>query len=160
MKLSTQAKATLETLQEKQLAYTIAKATIEAELKQELINRLSSFKYERDLALYLADEAGVPRTKLGKTIGTTNYRTVQDILQDANKAMPQTVQDNTKYAITTSPDGSMLLRLFEVGPGSISGLATVAIKDGELVYIDGDAFVIPQAYRNGLAEEIIAKYGE
>jgi acyl CoA:acetate/3-ketoacid CoA transferase alpha subunit len=160
MKLSPQAKSALDTLQEKQLAYTIAKATIEAELKQELIDRLSSFKYERDLALYLAGEAGVPRTKLGKTIGTTNYRTVQDILADANRAMPQTVQDNTKYSITQNPDGTLILRLFDVGPGSISGIATITIADGELVHQDGDAFVIPQAYRNGLAEEIVAKYGE
>lgn len=160
MKLSAQAKSALETLQEKQLAYTIAKATIEAELKQELIDRLSSFKYERDIALYLAGEAGVPRTKLGKAIGTTNYRTVQDILADANKAMPQTVQDSTKYSVTQNPDGSLLLRLFNVGPGSISGVANINIKDGELRYQDGDSFVIPQAYRNGLAEEIIAKYGE
>lgn len=160
MKLSTQAKAALDTLQEKQLAYSIAKASVEAELKQELIDRLSSFKHERDLALYLADEAGVPRTKLGKAIGTTNYKTVQDILQGASSGMPQTIQDNTQYAITQHPDGTLLLRLLGVGPGSVSGTATVSIQNGELTYVDGDAFVIPQAYRNGLAEEIIAKYGE
>jgi hypothetical protein len=67
-------------LREKHIAYTIAKATIESQLKQELATRLSTIRHDRDMALRLAAESGVPKTQLGKAIGTTNYRTVQEIM--------------------------------------------------------------------------------
>lgn len=156
-RLSQHAKATLDTLSEKQLAFTIARATIEAELKQEFNDRISSFRIERDMAMRLANDAGVPRTQLGKAIGTSNYRTVQEILAGTDSTAGKTVQKNAKYSLTTTQQNNTdwVLQLFDVGPGSVSGSATVREKDGELVYLSGDAFVVPQAYRNGYAEEII-----
>lgn len=159
-KLTPHAKSALDTLAEKQLAYTIARATIEAELKNELIERLSSFKSERDVALYQAGESGVPRTKLGKAIGTSNYRTVQEILADAKGVMPEVIQENIKWSISLNDDATAMLRIFEVGPGSVSGSAVVSVSNGELRHESGDAFVVPQVYRNGFAEEIISKIGE
>ena len=158
-KLSPHAKACLDTLSEKQLAFTIARATIEAELKQEFNERISFFKNERDMAMRLADEAGVPRTQLGKAIGTTNYRTVQELLSETESSASKTVQTNAKYSLTTTQKNNTdwVLHLFDVGPGSVSGSATVRELNGELVLVEGDAFVIPQAYRNGYAQEIVDK---
>jgi hypothetical protein len=156
-KLSPHAKATLDTLAEKHLSYTIAKATIEAELKNELEERVSSYRIERDVAMRLADEAGVPRTQLGKAIGTTNYRTVQEILNTANEGIPQVAQTSTKFSLNAIGDGSWGLSLHDVGAGSVSGYAVVKVLDGDLSLIEGDAFVIPQAYRNGLVQEVIGQ---
>ena len=87
-KLANSAKAALDTVQEKHLAYTIAKTTIEQELKRELHHRLASIRQERDMAIRLAADAGVPKTQLGKAIGTSNYKTIQDILASVESVAP------------------------------------------------------------------------
>jgi len=158
-KLSPHAKALLDTVADKHLGYTIARATIEAELKNELEERVSSFRIERDVAMRLADEAGVPRTQLGKAIGTTNYRTVQDILNSANEGIPQAENVSTKFSLSCiNPEqGIWNLSIHNVGPGSVSGSAEVRVSGEELVLVEGDGFVIPQVYRNGLAQEVIGQ---
>lgn len=155
MKLNQHAKQALDTLSEKHLAYTIAKATIEAELKNELTERLSSFKSERDIALRLADQAGVPRTQLGKAIGTTNYRTVQEVLEATESFMRSEGAEDGKWTLTAMPDGNYSLSIHAMGVGSVSGSAVVRIESGDLVFIEGDEFVIPQVYRNGYLEQIV-----
>jgi hypothetical protein len=155
MKLNQHAKQALDTLSEKHLAYTIAKATIEAELKNELTERLSSFKSERDIALRLADQAGVPRTQLGKAIGTTNYRTVQEVLEVTESFMHSQNADDGKWSLTALPDGNYNLFINAIGAGSVSGNAIVQITSDDLLFIDGDEFVIPQVYRNGYLEQIV-----
>ncbi len=156
-KLSNHAKSALDLVAEKHLVYTIARATIEAELKLELEDRVSSYRIERDLAMRLADESGVPRTQLGKAIGTTNYRTVQEILVSASEGVPHIDRTSTKYSLVVAGASlsDWLLTLTDVGPGSVSGAAVVREVNGELVHVDGDEFVIPQAYRQGYAEEIL-----
>lgn len=153
--LSTHAKQCFDTLVDKHIAYTIAKTTIEAELKNELAERLASFKAERDTALRLADEAGVPRTQLGKAIGTSNYRTIQEILQATENQVSVEESATGKWTLTRLPDGSFGLGIQNVGPGNVTGSATVKIIGEELEFVDGDMFVIPQVYRNGLLEGIL-----
>jgi hypothetical protein len=155
MKLGQHAKQALDTLSEKHLAYTIAKATIEAELKNELNERLSSFKSERDIALRLADQAGVPRTQLGKTIGTTNYRTVQEILEVTETSMRSEDAPDGKWSLTALPDGNYSLSINSMGAGSVSGTAVVKVETDDLLFVDGDEFVISQIYRNGYLEQIV-----
>ena len=155
MKLNQHAKQALDTLSEKHLAYTIAKATIEAELKNELIERLSSFKSERDIALRLADQAGVPRTQLGKAIGTTNYRTVQEVLEVTEALMHTEDSPDGKWTLTALPDGNHSLSIHALGVGSVSGSAIVQITSDDLLFIEGDEFVRPQVYRNGYLEQIV-----
>lgn len=155
MKLNQHAKQAIDTLSEKHLAYTIAKATIEAELKSELIERLSSFKAERDVALRLADQAGVPRTQLGKAIGTTNYRTVQEILEVTETSVISEDGADGKWSITQLPSGDYSLSIHSMGVGSVSGTAIVKITSSDLVFVEGDEFVIPQIYRNGYLDEIV-----
>jgi predicted transcriptional regulator len=155
MKLNQHAKQALDTLSEKHLAYTIAKATIEAELKNELTERLASFKSERDIALRLADQAGVPRTQLGKAIGTTNYRTVQEVLEVTESFMHSEDSADGKWTLTAMPDGNYTLSIHSMGTGLVSGSAVVQITSDDLVFIDGDEFVIPQVYRNGYLEQIV-----
>ena len=155
-RLTQNAKQALDTLAEKHLALTVAKAMIEAELKTELNNRLSSFKNERDVALRLADQAGVPRTQLGKAMGTTNYRTVQDILEVTEVATHSESSVDGKWSITTLPSGSFSLKIENMGIGSVTGTAVVDVVGEDLDFVEGDAFVIPQIYRNGYLEQVIA----
>jgi hypothetical protein len=164
-KLSSHAKQSLDVLAEKHRAYQIAKLTIEAELKEELTERLSSYKSERDMALRLAEEAGVPRTQLGKAIGTSNYRTVQEILSETEDAVikPDITQSSSGkwtliYLEGYAPDNYQL-DVSGLGVGNISGSAHILIDDGnprEIVFVDGNPAVVPAVYREGYAEEIIA----
>lgn len=164
-KLNPHAKQAMDDLALKHRAYQIAKATIEAELKEELIERLSSFKSERDMALRLAEQAGVPRTQLGKAIGTSNYRTVLDILAETEGAVVKPDlghSSNGKWSLTVLPGhypDNYNLEIFEVGVGNITGSAQIVIDDGnprEIVFVDGNPAVVPAVYREGYAEEIIA----
>jgi hypothetical protein len=154
-RLSPHAKASLDALAEKHLAYTIAKATIEAQLKQELAERLSSYKSERDMALRLACEAGVPRTQLGKAIGTSNYATVQEILALTLTPEHEASSGNGKWVLIPISASRWSLSIKSLGPQGLSGVAEVDLSDGEITYISGDEFVIPQIYMNGLAEEVL-----
>lgn len=155
-RLSPHAKASLDALSEKHRAFVIAKATIEAELKEELAERLSSFRLERDTALRLAEEAGVPRTQLGKAIGTSNYRTVQEILQ-ATEGISRTAGDeNGKWSVVRLPNGNWNLSVFEIGVGNVSGSAEVVLTDDDIVFVSGDEFVVPQIFRNGFFDEVLS----
>jgi hypothetical protein len=154
-RLSPHAKASLDALAEKHTAYTIAKATIEAQLKQELAERLSSYKTERDMALRLACEAGVPRTQLGKAIGTSNYATVQEILALTEVAEHVSNTGNGKWSIIRVSSNVWSLSVKNIGVQSISGVAEVDLSGDEIIYISGDAFVVPQIYMNGYADEVL-----
>jgi hypothetical protein len=163
-KLNPHAKQSLDVLAEKHRAYQIAKLTIEAELKEELVERLSSYKAERDIALRLAEEAGVPRTHLGKAIGTSNYRTVQEILSETEDAVvkPDLADSSSgKWSLTALPGkapNNYNLEVFGIGIGNIRGHAHILIDDGtprEIVFVDGDESVVPAVYRDNYAEEII-----
>jgi NACalpha-BTF3-like transcription factor len=160
-RLNQHAKQALDTLTEKHRAYQIAKLTIEAELKDELVERLSSHKSERDIALRLAEEAGVPRTHLGKAIGTSNYRTVQEILAETASEVvkPDITDDSTgKWSLTRLPNKNYMLEVFGIGIGNIRGHAEVIFDSysNEIVFVDGDPSVVPAVYRDNYAEEIIA----
>jgi hypothetical protein len=160
-RLNQHAKQTLDTLTEKHRAYQIAKLTIEAELKEELVERLSSYKAERDIALRLAEEAGVPRTHLGKAIGTSNYRTVQEILAETEDAVikPDISDSSTgKWSLTKLPNNNYTLEVFGIGVGNIRGHAEIIFDEysKEIVFVEGDPSVVPAVYRDTYAEEIIA----
>lgn len=155
-RLSPHAKASFDALVEKHRAFVIAKATIEAEMKVELAERLSSFRLERDTALRLAEEAGVPRTQLGKAIGTSNYRTVQEILQATESFSKTSGDENGKWSVVRLPNNNWNLSVFEIGVGKVSGSAEVVITDDDIVYVSGDEFVVPQIFRNGFLDEVLA----
>jgi hypothetical protein len=160
-KLNSHAKQSLDVLVDKHRAYQIARLTIEAELKLELVERLSSYKSERDIALRLAEEAGVPRTHLGKAIGTSNYRTVQEILSETEDAVVKpelTDSSSGKWSLTALPGlypANYILEVFGIGIGNIRGHAQVIIDDGDIIFVEGDESVVPAVYRDNYAEEII-----
>jgi len=158
-KLSPQAKSALEALHEKHLAYTIAKSTIESELKREANNRLSSIKQDRDMALRLASDSGVPKTQLGKAIGTSNYRTVQEILAETeNVIRPGSVDTTNKGNIIverTSEEDVYSISISNFGENSLTGSARFTIQDEELNYLDGDPYVLLQVYRAGYGSFVI-----
>jgi hypothetical protein len=160
-RLNQHAKQALEILGDKHRAFLIAKLTIEAELKNELNERLSSFRQERDTALRLAAEAGVPRTQLGKAIGTSNYRTVQEILAltDDNVIRPDDLAGGGKWSLLRLEDGVYSLDIFSLGSAGLSGKAQVTIDADSITFVDGDGFVVPAVYREGLADEIVASVG-
>lgn len=154
-KLSPHAHAALNKVREKHSAYRIARETVMAELMSELDERMSSFLDDRDVAVRLADEAGVPRTQIGKAMGTTNYRTVQDILERAGSlsVAKQNVTGNGWQVVTESEGWRLVLKDF--GDNLVSGSAIVRLDGDELIHVNGDEFVIPQVYRNGVAGEVI-----
>lgn len=154
-RLSPHAKAALDSLVERHRAYVIAKATIEAELKQELVERLSVHKSERDMALRLADEAGVPRTQLGKAIGTSNYKTIQDILA-ATQANETSFQDgSSEWTLIKTSGSSWSLTVHNLGVNSMSGTAEIGLGDGGISYVSGEPWIIPAVYREGYADDIV-----
>lgn len=160
-RLSPNAESALDTLREKHIAYTIAKATIESQLKQELTNRLATIRHDRDMALRLASEAGVPKTQLGKAIGTTNYRTVQEIMAATEGVIGSVDVSETKINVRTcATRGHWYVSVSNLGEQRVSGAVVVEVQDGNLVYVEEDAFVIPQLYRAGLADVVLSKIGE
>lgn len=157
--LTPHAKQALDVLAMKHIAYVTALEVTREELRQELETRVSGFRLERDIALRIADEAGVPRTKLGKTIGTTNYKTVQDILQSTVDAVHvEQAPDNApdaRWSVITMGEGVYTVNINNMGVGAVTGSAVVQVDAEDLVFVSGDEFVIPQIYRNGLHDAIM-----
>ena len=156
-RLNQSAKSALDTLQEKHLAYTIAKTTIEQELKRELQQRLSAIRHERDMAVRIAADAGVPKTQLGKAIGTSNYKTVQDILAQVDSVIPSTFVPNVSGKMSVvggSVANEYIVTLNNFGDQGVSGQATVVVAGDDVQVISGDAFVLPQIYRNNAIEDL------
>lgn len=156
-KLSPHSRGSLERVVRSQIAYKNARDTFEAELQVELEKKLEVFVSERNTAVRLADIAGVPRTQIGRALGTTNYRTVQDILGQT-EGFVQSNESATKNWSVVETEQGWELTIHGLGAGSVTGTAVVVAPDGEeLIYVDGDPFVVPQVYRNGIAQEIIDK---
>ncbi len=152
-KLTPHAKQSLETLVSEHSAYVLAKATLEAELKRQLVDQLATIKRKRDVALRLAAEAGVPRTQLGKTIGTSNYKTVQDILAETEDIMTRSTVAG--WSIARQDDGTYRIGLTNFGFARVSGEAVVSIIDGEIEHISGDSFVVGHLYQNDVVNDIL-----
>jgi len=163
MRLSSHGQNALDGVRYAEKALRDAKRTMEEEFRRSIEERLGQLIEARNVAVRLADEAGVPRTQIGRAMGTTNYRTVQDILEG--------VQSTKRAVETDSPnqDGSWSvhetsegwrLTIQNLGVGNVSGSAIVAYIDGDLIWVDGDEFVIPNIYRNGLGDEVKQAIGE
>ena len=151
--LTPHAKQALATLVAEHSSYILAKVTLEAELKKQLVEQLSAIKSKRDVALRLAAEAGVPRTQLGKSIGTSNYKTVQDILAETKDVVTNSV--NAGWTVAKQHDGTYRIVLSNFGFAKVSGDAVVSIVDGEFEHIDGDMFVIDHLYQNDAVKDIL-----
>lgn len=157
--LSPHAKSSLDRVAKADIAYRNARVKFEEQLLKELDSKLESYVAERNTAVKLADLAGVPRTQIGRALGTTNYRTVQDILEQAGDLVHAVEsQGQDSWTVIETPEG-WELTVNNLGAGAISGTALVASVDGDLMYVSGDAFVVPQVYRNGIAEDIIRAIG-
>lgn len=160
-RLSPRAEVALETLRQKHSDYLVAKLNIEIEVKQEITKRLAGVKHERDTALRLAAEAGVPKTQLGKAIGTSNYRTVQEIMAGAGGIVAGDEESGTRIDVRTcATRGHWYVSVSNLGEQRLSGAAVVEVQDGNLIYVEEDAFIIPQLYRAGLADVVLTKIGE
>jgi len=158
-KLSPRAETALDMLREKHIAYTIAKATIESQLKQELATRLSTIRHDRDMALRLAAEEGVPKTQLGKAIGTTNYRTVQEIMALTDGVVASVESGGTSIDVRRADaDGWFVVSVTNLGDRKLSGEVVVTLdNEKNLDYVEGDEFVIPQLYRAELVDSVVAR---
>lgn len=155
MKLSPQAKTALDRVVNANIAYRTARENFEAELQTELETKLTDYVAERNRAVVLADRAGVPRTQIGRAMGTSNYRTVQDILEQASDSIDVAEGDDKSWAVSSCGDGTFDLTISNLGAGGVTGHANIRLNGNDIEFNDGDPFVVPQIYRNGLAQEII-----
>lgn len=160
MKLTANAERALAEISVKQNALREARARFEFELKRELEQRLEPFVKDRNAAVRLADDSGAPRTQIGKALGTSNYKTVQDILDSTpsgSRAVEAVVAGsqalNSGWSVVETSEG-WRLTITSLGVGNVSGSAIVALVEDDLIWVDGDEFVIGQVYRNGIAEEV------
>jgi hypothetical protein len=150
--LTPQAEQALQNLRDRHKEYKERRSLIEAEVRALLNERLSVVREERDKALRLAAEAGVPRTRLGEAIGTSNYKTVQDILASTEGAV---TQSDSGWTLVQNTGEQWTLQINAMGAGKVSGTALVKIYDDDIEFISGDALVISTIYREGLQNEVI-----
>lgn len=152
----TRIEAALSVLADKQSEMNLAKATIEAELREELNNRLYSYRVERDRAARVAYEVGASKASIGRHLGTKNYASVSQILESAGIA-PQTDKAHPEWSVERVAPGKALIRSYGLGDAKMSGSATIVLdEDGEnFSTIDGDAFIEIQLYKLGFKDQVI-----
>lgn len=157
MRLSQSAQEALNNVEVKQAALKVARARFAEEQRIELEQKLEPYVNDRDLAVKLADEAGVPRTQIGRTLGTANYKTVQEILErfGITPRTPSETIPNKGWACVKTQEG-WKLSISNLGPAGLTGSAIVKIDDeGSLERVDGDYFVVGAIYTQGLADEVL-----
>jgi hypothetical protein len=109
------------------------------------------------MSLKLAADAGVPKTQLGKAIGTSNYRTIQEILAMLdNISLPMPQDQRGSVQVDPLDTGNYRITISNVGDNKLSGSAVV---NRDMGFIDGDPFVIPAIYRNNLSDVVVAQIG-
>jgi hypothetical protein len=104
-KLSPSAKSALDRVVRSNMSYKIARDNFEEELQTELDFKLEAYVAERNTAVRMADMAGVPRTQIGRAMGTTNYRTVQDILEEASLTINMTESPDKNWSVLETEYG-------------------------------------------------------
>lgn len=157
--LSPSAKSALDRVARAHTAYKVARDKMYAELEAELEVKLSSYTTERNTAVKLADLAGVPRTQIGKALGTSNYRTVQDLLEEAEATVSVSEGENNNWFVTSCGDGTYDLTITDLGATGITGAANIRVNGTDIEFVDGDPFVVPQVYRNNIAPEVLRAIG-
>lgn len=162
MNLSPSAEKALNEVLIKQTALKTMKDMLEEEFRATLEQKLAPLIKDRNASVKIADELGVPRTKIGQALGTSNYKTVQDILEEtgsAGRQMPAVAVAQTTgkpWTLVEVSEG-WSLTISGLGAGNVSGSAVVKLEGDEITFVSGDQFVIPQVYRNGLADEVKAQ---
>jgi hypothetical protein len=160
MKVSTETQKLLGQVVTTNLAYRTAKDLLEAQMRVELESKLLELLNSRNKAVKDADAAGIPRTHIGKAIGTTNYRTVQEILDMQPSAYRNlsTQSYGQQWAIKDLEDGKYNLSIANLGDAGMNGVAVVKFdfEGEEIFFVEGEEFVIGAIYRNGLAEDVLA----
>ena len=148
--------AALSVLADKQAEMNLAKATIEAELREELNNRLYSYRVERDRAARVAFEVGASKASIGRHLGTKNYTSVSQILESAGVA-PQANTAHPEWSVERLAPGRAIVRAYGIGDAKLSGSATIVLDaDGENFSTeDGDAFIEIQLYKLGFKDQVI-----
>jgi hypothetical protein len=89
-------------------------------------------------------------------MGTTNYRTVQEILDRAKGVSGETFADSERRWSVTKTEAGWELTIRNLGAASVSGVSTINAVNGEILFVSGDAFVRPQIYRNNLVSEVLS----
>jgi hypothetical protein len=111
------------------------------------------------MALRLASDSGVPKTQLGKAIGTSNYRTVQEILAETDSVLRSSGESGPSSKIIVerhSEVGLYRVSITNFGENSITGTAIIGeTENREIETVDGDQFVLPQLYRAGYGQFLL-----
>lgn len=82
------AREALDALQAASEIYRRRRHTLEEELREELRNRLTAYRTQRDVIAARARDLNVPITKIGARMGTTNRHTVYEAIANGRRYDP------------------------------------------------------------------------
>lgn len=138
--------ARLDAVSKAKKAYVLAKASLEARLREQLVSELANLQTQIDIAVRYAVDSGESKASVLRALGTKDYATLNASLERTH-AVTEVVgadplDDVFTYEVTS--DGVELLHVHYVNHGgsNYSGQASFKIKrldDGTVLFLSEDS---------------------
>lgn len=138
--------ARLDAVSKAKKAYVLAKATLEARLREQLASELANLQTQVDIAIRYAIDSGESKANVLRALGTTAYSTIYESLERTSGVAEivgaNPLDDVFTYEVTS--DGVELLHVHYVNHGgsNYSGQASFKIKrldDGTVLFLSEDS---------------------
>lgn len=109
-------------------AYVLAKTSMEAELRQQLKDKLSNLQTQLDLAIRYAVDSGESKADILRHLGTKSYNTLYESLERTASVAGEVSDDPYADMFTMMGSDTVVVSYVQHGPNKYSGEASFNIK--------------------------------
>jgi hypothetical protein len=130
----------LDAITKARAAYVLARATLEAKLRDQLREELNNLQTQVDLAVRYAHDAGASKASILRAMGIKDYGTVKASLERTHGVYEIVGQDPLDRVYSLD-DGILTANYVSHGPLSISGIARFRVPtldDGSVWFMAVD----------------------
>lgn len=97
MKISSEQQVLLNALNAQHKEEINARAEMRAAIEAEYQTKLRDYRLRKAVLMIEGMDAGIPKSALGRAIGTTDWKTIQDMLTEGRKLRPEVVVAVARY---------------------------------------------------------------
>lgn len=109
-------------------AYVVAKATLEARLREQMREELANIQTQMDIAIRYAIDSGESKADVLRALGTKDYGTLNSSLARTNAVNEIVPDDPYAHIFTMMGDDTVVVSYDGHGPNKYSGEASFNIK--------------------------------
>lgn len=120
--------AKLDAVAKARQAYVLARATLEARLREQMRQELANLQTQVDIAVRYAYDSGESKASIMRAMGTKDYNTMNASL-DRTLAVTEIKGSNPLDSVYTLDDGVLTVRYVNHGHANITGTAEFEVSN-------------------------------